>query len=85
MGPVISREGDRVRVQVKNKVTAGTEIEALTPGAPGIRFIAENMLSDAGEPIDVAAVPDTYFTLPAPDGIGEGDFLRARHEDEFHG
>ena len=60
-------------------------IEALTPGAPGIRFTAGNMLNDAGEPIDVAAVPDTYFTLPAPDGIGEGDFLRVRHEDEFHG
>lgn len=85
VGPVISRDGDRVRVQVKNKVTAGTEIEALTPGAPGIRFTAENMKNDAGEPIDVAAVPDTCFTLPAPAGVGEGDFLRVRHEDEFHG
>ena len=76
IGPVTDRSEGRITVQVKNKLLEGEEIEALTPGRRGVQFRAEAMRTLDGLPIDKAAVPDTYFTMPAPEGIGAGDFLR---------
>ena len=85
IGPVLSRKDGRVLVQVKNKLCEGTLVEALTPGAPGIRFPARALQTPDGEALTAAAVPDTLFTLPAPEGVGKGDFLRVRHEENFRG
>lgn len=85
IGPVLSRSEDRILVQVKNKLCEGTAVEALTPGAPGLRFTARDLKTPDGEPLSAAAVPDTLFTLPAPAGVDAGDFLRVRHEEDFRG
>lgn len=76
VGPVLSRDGDRIRVEVKNKLVSGEICEALTPGRCAVRFTAEDLRNDEGESIQAAAVPGTIFTMPAPEGIGEGDYLR---------
>ena len=74
LGEVLAREGGRVRVRLKNKIVEGRFLEALTPGRI-IGFAAEDMLSDEGAPISEARVPDSVFTLPAPEGVGAGDYL----------
>lgn len=76
VGCVLDRNDGRLTVQVKNKLKAGDTVEALAPGLETLRFTAEDMRDMDGNPIEVAAVPDTLFTIPAPEGIGKGDFLR---------
>ncbi len=78
VGKVLSREGDRLRVLVKNKLTAGQSVEALVPHKNAIVFTAKELQSEDGSPLAAAAVPESVFTLPAPEGIGEGDYLRIR-------
>ncbi len=79
LGEVLAREGGRIRVRIKNKIVEGRPVEALTPGRI-IGFTAENMLSEEGESISEARVPDSVFTLPAPEGIEAGDYLRGTLE-----
>ncbi|MBR6499565.1 MAG: U32 family peptidase [Clostridia bacterium] len=79
LGEVLAREGGRVRVRLKNKIVEGRLLEALTPGRI-IGFAAGDMLSDEGAPISEARVPDSVFTLPAPEGVGAGDYLRGMPE-----
>ena len=79
LGEVLAREGGRVRVRLKNKIVEGRFLEALTPGRI-IGFTAGDMLSDEGAPISEARVPDSVFTLPAPEGVGAGDYLRGMPE-----
>jgi len=76
VGCVLERNGDRLTVQVKNKLKEGDTVEALAPGLETIRFTAGDMRDMEGNPISVAAVPDTLYTIPAPEGVGKGDFLR---------
>ena len=78
VGKVLSREGDRLRVLVKNKLTEGQSVEALVPHKNAIVFTAKELQSEDGSPLAAAAVPESVFTLPAPEGIGEGDYLRIR-------
>ena len=85
IGPVLGREGERITVQVKNKLTEGLTAEALTPGQKGIPFVARDLRDMEGNPLPAAAIPESLFTLPAPEGVGEGDFIRLRHEREFLG
>ena len=79
IGPVLDRTGDRLTVQVKNKLVSGQTVEALTPARGAVKFTAADMKNAEGEPIEAAAVPETLYTLPAPEGIEKGDFLRIRH------
>lgn len=79
LGEVLEREGDRIRVRLKNKIVEGRLLEALTPGRI-IGFTAGDMLSEEGEALFEARVPDSVFTLPAPEGIGAGDYLRGTLE-----
>ena len=79
LGEVLAREDSRVRVRLKNKIVEGRLLEALTPGRI-IGFAAGDMLSDEGAPISEARVPDSVFTLPAPEGVGAGDYLRGMPE-----
>ncbi|MBR5380903.1 MAG: U32 family peptidase [Clostridia bacterium] len=78
LGPVIAREGDRATVMVKNKLSEGTQVEALTPGKI-LCFAAQDLRTPDGESIAEARVPDSLFTLPVPGGVEAGCFLRLRH------
>ena len=76
IGPVLKRENGRITVKVKNKLTEGRRIEALTPGMTDVYFDANDLRDMEGNSIPAAAVPETLFTLPAPEGVDAGDFLR---------
>ena len=76
-----AREGARIRVQVKNKLVSGAEVEALIPKRAAIKFIAQDLKDTDGNSLEAAAIPDSFFTLPAPEGIEAGDFLRIRKEE----
>lgn len=82
IGRVLAREGKRILVQVKNKLLSGQSVEALVPKRAAITFTARDLQDAEGNPLEAAAVPDSLFTLPAPEGIGAGDFLRVRNKKE---
>lgn len=79
LGEVLAREDGRIRVRLKNKIVEGRIVEALTPGRI-IGFTAGSMLSEEGEPISEARVPDSVFTMSAPEGVEAGDYLRGTLE-----
>lgn len=81
LGPVIARRGDRIEVEVKNKFETGRALEALTPGKI-VRFTAEDLRDMDGNPIPAAAIPCTHFTMPAPEGVAPGDYLRGEERAE---
>ena len=76
VGPVLERIGGRIKVEVKNKLTEGETCEALVPGSLPIRFTAQDIKNEQDEQILSAAVPGTIFTMPAPEGIDKGDYIR---------
>ena len=75
-GPVLERLGDRILVEVKNKIVEGEQIECVSPGKLGLAFTAQDMKNMEGEPITSAPMPGMKFTMPAPKGIEKGDYLR---------
>ena len=80
IGRVLGRENGRITVQLKNKLVSGTQIEALVPHRSAIPFTATDLRDEAGTPLPAAVIPDSLFTMSAPEGIEEGDFLRERKE-----
>ena len=74
--PVLERQGDRIVVEVKNKIVEGETIECVSPGKLGLSFIAQDMKNMDGEAIASAPVPGMLFTMPAPEGVEKGDYLR---------
>ena len=82
LGPVVKRRGERAAVMVKNKLAEGMEVEALTPGRI-LHFEARDLRTPEGESIPEARVPDSLFTLPVPEGVSAGDFLRLRRADSI--
>lgn len=76
LGPVLRVASGRAEIEVKNKLEPGREVEILSPGRI-FRFCADDLRDADGNPISVAAVPNSRFTLPVPEGVGPGDYLRA--------
>ncbi len=68
-------------MQLKNKLVCGKNVEALVPRRAAVRFTAQALKDAGGEDIAEARVPDSVFSMRAPEGIGAGDFLRIRHEE----
>ena len=81
VGRVLSRKENRITVQLKNKLVTGQSVEALVPRRPAIRFIAQDLQGEDGLPIQEARVPDSIFSLAAPEGVEAGDFLRIRKQE----
>ena len=79
LGPVVGKIGNRAIAQVKNKLVSGRMIEAVTPGKI-LRFRAEDLRTPEGELLSAASVPETKFTLPVPDEVTAGDYLRGEAE-----
>ncbi len=71
--------GGRIRVEQRNRVCAGDEIEVLSPDYPGLKFTAAHLTDGSGKPIESAVVPMTLFDMDAPDEVQPGDLLRIRN------
>ena len=55
----------RARFIQRNKLFAGRAAELLTPGRPGIPFVAEDVRDEAGEPIESTPHPAMIFSMRA--------------------
>ncbi len=78
IGKVLSRDGGRVAVLCKNKLAEGQDAEALVPFREAVRFTARCLKNENGEDISEARVPDSVFSMDAPEGVDAGDFIRVR-------
>ena len=78
IGRVLSRENGRICVQVKNKLLSGQAVEALVPKKSAVTFAALDLKDIDGNLLKAASVPDSLFTMPAPEEVEEGAFLRVR-------
>ena len=78
IGRVLSRENGRICVQVKNKLLSGQAVEALVPKRSAVTFAALDLKDIDGNLLKAASVPDSLFTMPAPEEVEEGAFLRVR-------
>ena len=63
-------------MEVKNKIVEGETIECVSPGRLNLSFVATDMRNMDGEPITSAPMPGMLFTMPAPEGVVKGDYLR---------
>ncbi len=76
-GRVLSREGDRIRVELKNKIEENDALRPLTPGLRANAFTARDMRDSDGNPVAAVKMPDAIFTMPAPEGVEAGDYIRS--------
>ena len=60
----------------KNKLCEGDSVEILTPGRPGIPFVASGLSDEEGTPLAAASHPEMRFRLSVPIPVAEGDLLR---------
>jgi len=65
-----------VLCEQRNKFYEGDELEALEPGKPPRKFIAENLRTPDGEKIESTPHPKMLFTMDAPFDLCEGTLLR---------
>ena len=60
----------------RNKVSVGERVELISPGKIGRGFVAEEIFSEEGEPIESAPHPAMIFKVRVPFEVKEGDILR---------
>ncbi len=70
--------GGRIRVRLRNRIRAGEEIEAVSPGVLGLKFPAANLTDAEGRSVDAASVPEAAYDMDAPEILSPGDMLRTR-------
>lgn len=71
-----ARAGEAARVRLKNRMTVGDYIEALTPsGAKGFTLDAMRV-AETGESAHTASVAGTELEIVFPFDVGAGDYLR---------
>lgn len=61
----------------RNKLTEGETVELLTPGRPGISFVASGLTDVDGNAIASAPHPKMLYRMPVPFPVSEGDLLRS--------
>ncbi|MDO5025906.1 MAG: U32 family peptidase [Trueperella sp.] len=68
----------RLWLQAKNKITPGTEIEFLFPGAAPVKYLvpATGLTDSAGEPVAEINYPTREFSIPCPHPIPVGAMVR---------
>lgn len=60
----------------RNKVTSGEKVELISPGKIGRGFVAEQIFSESGEPVESAPHPAMLFKVKVPFEVKEGDIMR---------
>ena len=60
----------------RNKVSVGEKVELISPGKIGRGFVAEEIFSEEGEPIESAPHPAMIFKVRVPFEVKVGDILR---------
>ncbi|MBO7292596.1 MAG: U32 family peptidase C-terminal domain-containing protein, partial [Clostridia bacterium] len=60
----------------------GDVVEILTPGRPGIPFVASALSDEEGNSLSAAPHPGMRFFLSVPVPVAEGDLLRGGERQE---
>ncbi len=60
----------------RNKVSRGERVELISPGKIGRGFVAEELFSESGEPIESAPHPSMVFKVKVPFEVKPGDIMR---------
>ena len=82
VGTVLQRtSAGRALVQLRNRIRTGDMLEVVSPAALGLRFPAEGLTDEDGQPLDSASVPMSRYELDVPDAVQAGDLLRIRTEE----
>ena len=71
-----SNENGFATFMQRNKIVRGSEAELLTPGRVGKAFVADEMYSPEGEPLESAPHPGMEFKLKVPFPVKVGDIIR---------
>jgi putative protease len=64
-------------LEQRNKLAEGETVELLTPGRPGIPFVANGLTDLDGNAIASAPHPKMRYRMPIPFPASEGDLLRS--------
>ena len=79
VGTVVARlNGERARVELRNRIEQGDRLEILAPGSLGQSFVVEGLTSPTGAPLTRVVEPMTLFDMDAPEDLQPGDMLRRR-------
>ncbi len=75
---IVSIEGGRAEIILKNKFREGDVLEAVTPSGADISFAVANITDENGEKLPDAPVPTRTYFIDCPEGLMPGDILRKR-------
>jgi putative protease len=77
VGIVVSSNGDRAVVALKNRLTQGDVLEFLSPGLP-VRISVADKIVDPDGNLLASALNENIVIIPAPEGTSENDIVRRK-------
>ena len=80
VGVVKEVMGDRIAVEVRNRIFEGDRIEILSPDSLNESFTAREMADSEGVAVTAASRPSEIYTMACNAKVAEGDLLRVRIE-----
>ncbi|NLL39099.1 MAG: U32 family peptidase [Clostridiales bacterium] len=78
---VISRRGNIIQVEQRNRFFKGDELEVLSPNSLGESFVVTGMRDEAGNEVTSAPHPQQKLYLECPLNLSPGDILRRRRRN----
>jgi len=75
---VLSHNGGKICVELKNKFQRGDVLEVVRPDCADCRFVAESIEDENGIAQEEASVPDRIYFVNCPEPLQDGDLLRVR-------
>lgn len=78
VGVVRRAEGGRIALELRNRIFEGDRVEILSPGSPGLSFIAREIRDAEDAPVQAAARPSEIYTMACECPAEAGDLLRVR-------
>lgn len=71
-------EDGKLKIETRNAFNVGDELEVLTPGYVGRKFVVECIEDAEGNKLTRSASPMKILTINAPDGVEPADILRRK-------
>ena len=78
VGTILSVEGDRAVLEVRNNLKIGETLEVFSATRPLEPFTLRTMTDDSGQELMVANKPLAHITINVPSTVNAGDFIRRK-------
>ena len=75
---VLESDGERVKIEQRNRFFRGDTLEVLSPNSTGVKLIVNEMWDEEGDPIDAAPHPQQKIYIKSGLDLHPGDILRKR-------